>query len=209
MVAVAGVLALFTPLADPARLSVADQMRRLETGRVSAEAFDYAFLRFDAGRSGREALDSLTESDDPEIARRAAEAKALERHYLVDVPESALVIEVIPGSDPLPERFLTGVIVDMRATCLADGDCLAATQDLDGDGQAEWLVASTYRLAVYQPAGDGWREIGGYNMNACRPDTHDARELLRQGLTLTPSAIPDLTLGDARIPLTPNADCGA
>jgi hypothetical protein len=34
-------LALCTPLADPRRLSVEDQVARLETGKVKPEAFDY------------------------------------------------------------------------------------------------------------------------------------------------------------------------
>jgi hypothetical protein len=45
-------LALFTPIADPRRLSVEDQVSRLEKGRVKAADFDFRFLRFDAGRYG-------------------------------------------------------------------------------------------------------------------------------------------------------------
>ncbi|MFT4956001.1 MAG: hypothetical protein ACI8U3_002400 [Brevundimonas sp.] len=209
VVAVAAILALFTPLADPARLSVADQMRRLETGRVSAEAFDYAFLRFDAGRSGLQALDRLVASDNPEIARRAGEAKAAENRYMVDQPEPERTIDVVPGSDSVPDGFLTAAPGDLRATCRNEGDCLAAASDLDGDGQIEWLVANAHRLAVYQQADDGWREIGGYNVNLCAPRGHDARDLLREGLTFAPSPLPDLSVGDTRVPLTPNTDCPA
>src|SRR5690606_36533028 len=87
VVAVAAVLALYTPLADPAQLSVADQMRRLEAGRVSAEDFDYGFLRFEAGRSGRGALDRLAASQDPEIARRAREARQVQSRHDVARPQ--------------------------------------------------------------------------------------------------------------------------
>ena len=53
------VLALFSPVADPARIAVADQLRRLEAGQVTPEAFDYKFLRSRSGRYGKEALEQL------------------------------------------------------------------------------------------------------------------------------------------------------
>lgn len=210
VVAVAAILALFTPLADPARLSVADQMRRLETGRVSAEDFDYAFLRFDAGRSGLEVLDRLAASDDPEIARRASEARDVEDRYTLDRIAPALDIEVLPGSPALPETFFDDAApTDQRADCRREGECLAAARDLDADGAAEWLVANGYRVAVYRQTEDGWREIGSYHVNACRSATLDARDLLRDGLALAPAPLPDLTVEGTRVPLTPNVDCGA
>src|SRR5262249_36324209 len=42
-------LALFTPVADPAKIAVADQVRRLQDGRISVDKFDYEFLRFRSG----------------------------------------------------------------------------------------------------------------------------------------------------------------
>ncbi|MFN3537421.1 MAG: DUF4153 domain-containing protein, partial [Brevundimonas sp.] len=151
------ILALFTPIADPTRLSVADQMRRLETGRVSAEDFDYAFLRFDAGRSGLQALDRLAAADDPEIARRAGEARDVADRYTLDQIAPGVDIEVLPGSPALPEDFFDDQAPgDQRANCRSEGDCLAAARDLDGDGATEWLVANAYRLAVYQQIEDSW-----------------------------------------------------
>src|SRR5690606_23887481 len=105
---VAVVLALFTPLADPQRLSVDNQMDRLASGAVSAEQFDYAFLKFEAGRHGQAALARLARSDNPEIARRAREAEAgVSRWALPDVrPESPPPeIGVHPEGADLPESF--------------------------------------------------------------------------------------------------------
>ena len=42
---VAVIVALFSPIADPARISVDDQLARLENGASSPEKFDYQFLR--------------------------------------------------------------------------------------------------------------------------------------------------------------------
>ena len=109
-----------------------------------------------------------------------------------------------------PDGLLAGRIPeDRRRTCRNEGDCIAAARDLDGDSVAEWLVASEQSLVVYQETNNGWREIGGYEVNACRPRQQDARELLRGGLTLAPSPLPDLTVGDTLIPLTRRPDCPA
>ncbi|MGH7021300.1 MAG: DUF4153 domain-containing protein, partial [Brevundimonas sp.] len=78
---VAVILALFSPLLDPARLSVGDQVARLKRGAVSAAEFDYSFLRFDAGKAGRLALADLAKSSDAEVARRAKEALDRKRPY--------------------------------------------------------------------------------------------------------------------------------
>ncbi len=59
IVVLAVILALFSPVADPARLAVADQVARLETGRTPVDQFDFAFLRFHGGRHGLEALGRL------------------------------------------------------------------------------------------------------------------------------------------------------
>ena len=63
-VIVVAVLSLFSPLADPARISVADQLSRLQSGAVPPERFDFAFLRFDSGRYGRMALERLAAATD-------------------------------------------------------------------------------------------------------------------------------------------------
>ena len=53
-------VALFTPLMDPARLSVASQMARLNSGKVGADKFDFEYLRFQGARYGQAALQELT-----------------------------------------------------------------------------------------------------------------------------------------------------
>jgi hypothetical protein len=70
------VLALMTPIADPARVAVASQVARLESATISPDKFDYNFLRLRSARFGREALERLKATRDgpnaAEIAARAA-----------------------------------------------------------------------------------------------------------------------------------------
>src|SRR6516162_4070647 len=70
-------LGLLSPIADPARIAVADQEARLESGRISPDEFDFAFLRFRSGRYGLQALDRLRmERGGPNAAHIAELANA-------------------------------------------------------------------------------------------------------------------------------------
>jgi uncharacterized protein DUF4153 len=77
-VILAMLLALLTPIADPARLSVADQVARLESGKIPPGQFDFNFLRFQSGRYGEQTLERLKSKQDgpnaAEISQAAGEA---------------------------------------------------------------------------------------------------------------------------------------
>jgi len=78
-------LALAGPLLDPVRLSAWDQHRRLVSGTIPAEKFDYGYLWFRLGEAGRARIAALEALEDhPQIeAIRAgiAEAKSFETYY--------------------------------------------------------------------------------------------------------------------------------
>lgn len=67
---------LCTPLGDPMRISVANQLWRLKTGVVTAEKFDYDYLASRGGRFGRDALTELKASRNTAISSHAAAAHA-------------------------------------------------------------------------------------------------------------------------------------
>lgn len=205
---VVAILALFTPIADPARLSVGDQMRRLETGRVSAEDFDYRFLRFDAGRAGQRALDRLAQSDDAEIARRASEARAAENRYQAESPGRPAAFTPHPEDALIPEDFAAmmsapGFVYD----CTPSAECVAALRDVDGDGAPEILLADNYRIVVFRRSGERWTEIGQFNPRMCGERQRDARDLLRSDPALVPSRMPDMLVEDARLSFRPQETC--
>ncbi|NDH63831.1 MAG: hypothetical protein EBY18_19805 [Alphaproteobacteria bacterium] len=52
-------IALLSPVADPARLSVANQLNRLASGQVAPDKFDYLMLRYEGVRYGWQALERL------------------------------------------------------------------------------------------------------------------------------------------------------
>lgn len=181
------ILALFSPIADPARLSVADQMSRLERGAVSSDQFDYAFLRFDSGRAGEKALAKLAASKDAEVAKRAKAAQAADNRYAFEdelEPPVEARFETYPTTATLPDGFAGSVPnSDPRSQCREAGECVAAPMDLNADGVPEVLLATRYAITLMaRDATDGWSSRGVYQRIACPGDERsDLRELLKAG----------------------------
>ncbi len=76
-VVLAVLLAMFTPLGDPARLAVNSQVARLKAGTVPAATFDYDYLKAEGGRYGRAALGELAAGNfgaDTALVRKLAKA---------------------------------------------------------------------------------------------------------------------------------------
>lgn len=193
-VVIAVLLALFTPFADPRRLSVNDQVARLQQGKVKPEAFDYQFLRFDAGRVGHDALERLKTDPNAEIARRAKAAKAqTERVYAVtpEPPRQPPKITFYPKGARPPEGFLASEEAARFGGCLSGVECDARMLDLTGDGRPEVLVSAGTIIEAYGAGTDGvWRKLGSFSV----PCTgFDARAAIREGqLSRTPPIVPNL-----------------
>jgi hypothetical protein len=204
VLAVALILALFSPLADPTRLSVKDQVARLERGEVAVDQFDFRFLRFESGKAGLKALDVLSRSPNPAIAQRAKNVVAATDRFedaVTGAQARQPVFTVWPAAAALPEGFLTLVeSEDSRYRCTADDECVARPIDLDDDGTEEVLVANSYIIRIWARQPDGvWVDAGAYRTLVCGagPRTNDHRTLLRSS-DLQPIApsFPDLDFGD-------------
>ena len=194
LIIVGALLALRTPVADPARISVADQLSRLQVGTVTAESFDFDFLRYRAGRYGRQALEQLAaQTEGPQaavIAERASRALRAKgpwemRQAAPPTPaQRGLHITVVsPAGATLPEDF---VQQDWNAfqqrwrlpNCLvSDVRCDAILTDLDGDGQAEILLFNLptgVAAAFKKGLADGTWTYLGTVANANCLGVHDA-----------------------------------
>jgi Domain of unknown function (DUF4153) len=193
LVIVGLLLALRTPVADPARISVADQLGRLQAGAVMPEHFDFGFLRYRAGRFGKDALEQLaayTEGPQaPVIAERAKQALnaknpwGIERRPTTAAQRGLQITVISPTGATLPQDF---VQQDWNAfqprwklpNCLfSDMRCEAILTDLDGDGEPEILlfnlptgVAAAFKKAL---ADETWSYFGSVS-NANCPGVRDA-----------------------------------
>jgi hypothetical protein len=115
-VVLALLLALFTPVLDPARVSVASQLSRLNSGRQSAETFDFDYLKFEGKRYGLAALERLkirAEGADAATMRdKATLTLAKKNQWEKSVPrlpasDVRANLKIWPPGGALPDSFLT------------------------------------------------------------------------------------------------------
>ncbi|MFC7378198.1 DUF4153 domain-containing protein [Brevundimonas sp. GCM10030266] len=187
--AIVVILALFSPIADPARLSVADQVARLERGVVKPAQFDFRFLRFESGKAGEAALQRLTTSTDPVIARSARNMRQVKDRWEdrdIGTPDLRAQYEVVPAGARLPEGFdVVLPATDVRyRMCLAEGRCVARSMDLNNDSVPEVLVATDGAIQLWSRNGQNqWAQVGTWSPDYCvrRPERPDLRKALREG----------------------------
>lgn len=214
-------LVLFSPLGDPARISVQNQMQRLAAGKVSAAEFDYNYLRFDGQRYGLDALQRLTKAEGPQAqVLREKAALALKKKYrwepandLLTGEERTNNIKPWPAGTTLPASLAAQAEWDEREggpvpTCLLHKGaiCDAYLIDFDGVGEQEVLLVPRERggrSAVLAMGADGrWKPV------ARLPDGAAGCASLRKRLQAgesrpLPSLRRDLQIGDQRIELLP------
>ena len=181
LLVLAVLLALFTPIADPARLSVNNQLSRLYTGKIKPADFDTDYLKFDGERYGMDALQQLNESWQGEDAvllrKKIAETQLRKSRWdkqdKMDIKANLRNITVWPKGQVLPESFLAqpwdkvtnGWLIP---DCLRynNQQCDAFMLDLNADNKPEILLISqseyTYPMLLAQQADTTWKLIGTY-----------------------------------------------
>jgi hypothetical protein len=223
-VALGAVLALYSPISDPARISVADQLARLEADKTSVADFDFAYLRFDGGRYGQAALERLrdvqTGPDAADIRQRATNALAqVNRWERGDNPPTAQSlaqhITVYPAGRTFPDSFLrqdwsaNATQRWMLPQCLvsAGGQCDAVFLAFTGTGAEDIVLfdsgTGAARAAVFRQDIDGKWQIGGsVSEDLWCPSVRDG---LRSGqFKIVPPAFQELDVDGYRIRFTDN-----
>jgi hypothetical protein len=224
-------LALFSPVLDPARISVDSQVARLESGKVKPDAFDVAFLRFDGARFGRAALDRLERMPLPDadvVRRRIAAVRRMENRWdskeVAPRPlELAANLHMHPDGARLPDTFLRTDWAarhpsNLYPACLREVGhaCDVFLLDVTGDGKPEVLLferpaASQTTLVLQEDAQGGWSALATVSL----PGMHcpDANAALAAGkVNVTAPALADVLVGGERgrlEPVTPPVKCPA
>jgi len=209
-VALGVVALLFSPLCDPARLSVNSQMVRLEAGRITLRQLDVAYLHHHGARYGRAALGRLearAKGDDAlwlgqELARLRAKVPDADDPF-VDV---AANLRVWPAGARLPTGFASTAWTRHRETqrlprCLRQHGkpCDAFMIDLDGDARSEVIVVdiASGANAVLRQGDEGWEFAGSsLSLVTCRPLVQAMREGKMRAL---PPRIADLEVAGQRV----------
>ncbi|WP_158904721.1 DUF4153 domain-containing protein [Burkholderia sp. L27(2015)] len=207
-------VALFTPIADPARLAVASQVDRLLSGRIAPDEFDFRFLRFQSTVYGRNALARLqSTSVGPNAA--AIRDRSLETEQLIDTEKSGPhVVNVVhnidvrtPGQN-LPPSFMANDWKNVKGwpwrvpSCLStEGDkCDAYLVRLSGDGRQNILLLAprgSEGTLFDQDAAGTWQVLGRLKIP---PGCVEERAALMQGsYKAVPPLLPDLEINGRRI----------
>jgi Domain of unknown function (DUF4153) len=204
-------LAIFSPLADPARLAVASQVARLKAGAVAATEFDYGYLS-QAGRYGREALVALEQANfgnQPVVIHDRAAKVLAGLPVVVAVPQADIAknVTVYPKGRSLPADFIkqNWGTVQTAPSCLtmANVRCDAYLIDLNGDGTDEVIVSFGFGIlqsTVFARQPDGsWTDVGNLNSNC----TVVVEALRKGGARPVAPRWSDLMVGDRRVAFTP------
>ncbi len=216
LVLVSGLVLLLSPLADPRRLAVADQVQRLQDGRIDPARFDFVYLRDRTGRWGQTALQALAsvEGGDARMQTIARLARESLQERLAQLEEQAppapltleqlhARIELIGDTTPL-DAALVQLIHDsngkFRQPECRDPRvvCAAWRQDLDGDGAAEVLLvtdephwASAY---LYARREGRWQAVAIYSAS-----TNWLEALRNNAVQKGRPGWPELEVGNLRV----------
>jgi hypothetical protein len=208
VVTLLALLALFSPIADPARISVDDQMARVANGTITADKLDLTYLRWDAGRFGKAALAT--------IAARQGDSRHDEATRLLDAqnryaqPEAphplAANLTIHSADGTLPDSFLTqdwrvandfSIPLCLRAASTAK--CDAFVKDLKGDGSAQIIIVQGNAVTGFDRDTAGTWHMTAHWISFCS-DTN--RALLNGDFTAMapePSPWPDLDVAGQRL----------
>jgi len=224
VVVIVVLIGLLTPVADPARISVTSQIARLSSGKISPEGFDYAFLRFDAGRYGKQALQKLAEGDSTSVvATRARNALAASDRYGIrearrmTVADRKTQIRVLyPSGASLPQAFLDKdwkYEYDLPDCLLKTeaGPCEAVIVDLNNDATPEIMLSTRFAFswAVFGEIGGQWVYRGDLQVGSRCLGGDDMREALTAGrFEIAAPIYGDIKIGDRRLQVRLKHDCG-
>ncbi|HEY0665511.1 MAG TPA: DUF4153 domain-containing protein [Gallionella sp.] len=228
LVMCAGLVLLLSPLADARRIAVASQMDRLLSGATGTDKIDYSYLRWHAGRYGRDALEQLSQGiahpDKDTIASRAKQALAQQNRYSDTSSGAAALstgqmrqrLHVLPKDMVLDEALIRQMQAAARweeRRCLeTDAQCVVWMLDLNGDGLKEAIVMKEEKgwsgdsAIFYQQTAKGQYRYGGtlaigYGMN----DKQRAQMMADIGQNRVKAVAPrfnDIEIGGRRIGVT-------
>lgn len=217
-----GVLALlFSPLCDPARLSVNSQMARLEAGRITLRQLDVAYLHHHGARYGRAAIDRLQARTRGDDAVWLGQELARLRANLPDVDDPSVDVaanlRVWPSGARLPAGFAGAAWrnhqeMQRLPRCLRQRgkSCDAFMIDLDADTRPEVIVVDSAdgTNAILRQGRAGWEFAGSsLSLVTCRPLVQAMREGKMRALA---PRIADLEIAGQRVEIRGDArmmDC--
>ena len=207
------ILLLFTPVADPARLAVRDQVARLEAGTIAPGAFDFAALRDGGGRWGQAALVALAASPVHAIAEATQEAMKpgptdLDMTQVLPLEQLTGRVTVQPAGRVFPPALLQVSYGkgELAPNCLRPGvaTCVLRFVVLVPGGPEAVLLLDGVTADVFeQESPDHWRRSGSVSGPLLCPAVQDG--LTAGDFSLAPHVQQDILIAGLRLTLIPTA----
>lgn len=209
------IILLFSPVADPARLMVADQMSRLTSGKTPADQFDFISLKYDGAGWGKDALTKLSQMQEgPQAAKIAVKARqvlAMTKRYSIPPNTSTNLddrVTVFPNGRTLPADIFDLVSGPFSKSAiplclqLQNKKCTAYFVTLhQGETESIVIMDLTQGFVLQQSTDKHWHQVGNLIGSIYCPTIH---QKLEQGeYTLQEHAWPDLIVGGQTIFLLP------
>ncbi len=206
------ILLLLSPVADPARLMVASQLARLQSGAVVPAVFDFAAVHDDGARWGAAALDKLKADPSTAVAvtaRKAGQSPASypdpEDRRVLPLAELAARITVLPPGRTLPASLLHadfGQVGGYPPNCFVAGFAVCTIRFVslveNGPESALLLDGGSATLLV-QTAPDQWKLAGTLSGPVSCPGIQSR---LKDGaFTLVPHPARDIVVDDVQLTL--------
>jgi hypothetical protein len=175
-------LFLALPIVSFGAISTRDQLARLQSGRIAADKFDWAALRYDFGPSGRRAIERLARSMNPTLREHALAALAAKsrwdaRRDIENYVEAPREIRVFPAGTAIPPALRDAVLgaPGRPGACSGKGECLMFWKPGDKsvvvlmdecagiapDAQADPAARCRVLPHVMELSDGGWRDVYG------------------------------------------------
>lgn len=161
---VAILIALSSPLIDPVRLSVNNQVERLQSNKISPDKFDFYSLKHRLGKRGKEAIEKMGMwKNHPQFALIEKNIAKKTSHY----SERELSITVI-GTPPAELEKLK--LKYRKWICNDESPCFIKQLALDDSGKKRTVVFNfvreTLEADVYRYVDDRWHKIKTFRVES-------------------------------------------
>ena len=210
-----------SPALDFRKISLASQLRRVDTGEIELRGFDFHYAREHLARPAWLAMQGFIdayEESDPDLAQRIREAAPLpppppsaaglwegveHRPEPFEAPAGAREAIERFFFDPPPDARLHSHVRHPRPPPHVYGRPVLIRTDLDGDGAPEYVyvVVDPDReyvsgVGVHRERGGGWRSFV-LAMRGPAPEGADLAEILQAGaITAAAPRFRDLRIGE-------------
>jgi hypothetical protein len=209
---------LLTPIASPYRLSANSQYKRITATNINDRESAIRYLRFDAGRYGREKVEQLAggkiAGQSKETVEFAKRVLAADYKYQVILDDGrayqAKTWKVYPADRLMEKELLTAIADGIRSVNNPDEiEPIAAFVDLDGDSVDECVVFTRDHVGFFKKTGGAWSLISTeYEATLIEPDSRQKLEaaLAKGDFEARPAAIKDFRVGHWLYHPAPNTE---